>query len=113
MYSSLKCVVCIGIGANPSESRKNLYSWLDAVARELNLPPIVFVYAEEQREPGLYHRMKSDEVQRFVGELAIRLQDWEAYCIANDKSCGTAMRADGKGAGKVTFTPFKLGPFRG
>ena len=112
IYSSLQCVVCIGIGANPRESHKNLYSWLDAVAHELNLRPIVFVYnLQEQRIPGLYHHMTSDEVQRFVGELITRLQDWEAYCIAIDKSCGVAMQADGR-AGRMTVTQFLLGPFR-
>lgn len=54
--------------------------------------------------------MSSGEVEKFIGELSTRLHDWEEHCKANHKSCGPALKLDGTG-GKVTMTPFSLGPF--
>ena len=100
-------------GANPEESRTNLYDWIDLVAKQY-LPPCAFVKScSGEVEKGMYHQLRSNELQRFIGELAIRLQDWGEQCIANQKSCGSAMQPDGKGGGKVTMTQIMLGPFRG
>lgn len=97
-------------GANTEESINNLYK--DTVARSV-LPSRAFVTTcDGETQQGLYHHMKSGELEKFIGELSIRLQDWGAQCTANQKSCGSVYQADGSGAGKVTLTPFELGPFR-
>ena len=100
-------------GTNPEESGNNLYIWIDSVANQC-LPPCAFVKTSNgEIQKGMYHQLKSSELERFIGELAIRFQDWEIQCIAHQKSCGSAIRLDGSGAGKVTMTPIVLGPFRG
>ena len=74
------------VGASPEESSRNLYDWLDAVASEFLQPSVVFVYAGRgNRQPGFYHQMKSGELEKFIGEVSTRLQDWEAQCKANQK----------------------------
>ena len=98
-------------GTNSDESGVNLRNWIDLVARQY-LPPRAFVSTIEGTViKGLYHHLSSNELQRFIGELAIKFQDWEAQCIANQKSCGWAVHIDGSG-GKVTMTSIILGPFR-
>ena len=71
-----------------------------------------FVELFQGEAKGVYHHLKTNELQRFIGELSIKFQDWEAQCIANQKSCGFAVQADGAG-GRVTMTAIELGPFRG
>ena len=113
MYSQPLCM-CVATrpGTNSEESVTNLRNWIDLVARQC-LPPCSFVSVSQGIVlKGVYHHLKSSELQRFIGELAIRCQDWEAQCIANQKSCGWAVQADGSGAGKVTMTSIMLGPFR-
>ena len=111
---STLCGMCVATrpGTNSEESVTNLRNWIDLVARQC-LPPCSFVSVSQGIVlKGVYHHLKSSELQRFIGELAIRCQDWEAQCIANQKSCGWAVQADGSGAGKVTMTSIMLGPFR-
>ena len=102
-------------GTNPEESGNNLYDWIDSLARRY-LPSCAFVDGFQGNTiKGVYHHLTSSELERFIGELAIRFQDWEAQCIAHQKSCGSAIQLDGTrgwGGGKVTVTPIALGPFR-
>ena len=75
------------------------------------LPPCAFVKScGGEIEKGMYHHLKSNELERFIGELAIKFQDWEAQCIANQTSCGTAIQLDGRGAGidNIYYAPYIL-----
>ena len=106
--------MCVA-GTNPQESGTNLLNWIDALARQ-HLPPCAFTESLQGNVvKGAYQHLSFDELQKFIGELAIRLQDWGEQCIANQKSCGSAIQIDGTrgwGGGKVTATPIALGPFR-
>ena len=106
--------VCCVAGTNPEESGTNLLNWIHELARRY-LPPCAFTESLQGTVvKGAYHHLSSGELQKFIGELALRWQDWETQCRTNQKSCGSALQADGTrgwGGGKVTMTPIALGPF--
>ena len=69
-------------GANSRQSYTNILDWLDRVARDFGLPCHAFL-ADLNNQPikGLYHKLRQDKVDSFLGKIQMKLMEWGEECV--------------------------------
>ena len=103
-------------GVTPAQSRHNHIQWLDTVALSINLQ-YSFIYDENnQRVPGVFQHLSSEDAVKFKWILQSKTRTWVQQAFNAETLCGDFLEVwGGQGSGKGTLfmSPFKLGPFFG
>ena len=106
----MKCHVLPG--ADSRESYTNMLDWLDRVARDFGLPCDAFpADLNNNTIKGVYHKLRQDEVDNFLGKIQRKLMEWGAECITNRMSAGHALKVNPSGKGQLSFQPIQIGSF--
>ena len=69
------------------------------------------VWAEKELIKGFFQNLRQDELDKFIKHLQTKMMVWGAICVANNKSGGSAVKAQVGGRGVLSFVAVQIGPF--
>ena len=113
MYS---CKQNVLPGHSPSQSVKNLFSWLDAVAMQFNLQHSFVFDQNNVRVPGCYQHLATQQETDFRQRLIRETKMWGHQAVGANRSCGSMLEVgggSGSGKGALLMSAFEFGPFQG
>ena len=97
-------------GATPAASLANLRSWVDNLAVLFSGPGVLVRDINNFRQPGVFHQMKTHELQALESTLS-SVNVWSAQCVANNISCGKYYSIVPGGRRGLVILQVVVGPF--
>ena len=106
--------ICIVLpGHTAWQSVCNLYSWLDAVAIQMNLQHAFVFDQNNVWVPGCFQHLRIEEETDFRQALNRLTKIWGHQAVGAMNSCGTMLEVGGSGRGSLLMSAYEFGPLQG